>query len=121
MANLLKDTETELERLGYTFEDILSIQGKMHRISVERFKTLADKIYDEGYGGQEVAEDLLIIMKDGSWFYRSEYDGSESWMFTRAPQVIPEIHDDRVFSLFAKGAGWETLAEINMIDRPDGM
>lgn len=120
MANLLKETENELEVRGYTFEDILSIQGKMHRISVERFKTLADKIYDERYGSQEVAEDLIIMMKDGSWFERHEYDGSEEWIFRRAPQVIPEIHDDRVYSLFAK-QGWETLAEINMIDRPDGM
>jgi hypothetical protein len=36
-----------------------------------------DQEYDDGYGSQELFGD--IILSDGSWLSRREYDGSEWW------------------------------------------
>lgn len=113
--NLLKETIEVLEERGYSFDDVESIQGRDERISVERFKTLADKEYDDGYGAAEVATDLVILMKDGSWFSRWEYDGSEGWQYNRRPKVIQELSDDRIVTVI--GDYWSSLHDMNS---PDG-
>ena len=41
--------------------------------------------YDSGYGSQQVFG--TIWMKDGTWFTRSEYDGSEWWFHNVLPDV----------------------------------
>ncbi|MCC4370582.1 hypothetical protein LMB49_10640 [Limosilactobacillus reuteri] len=33
--------------------------------------------YDNGFGGTEIAEDLVVIMKDGRWANRGGFDGAE--------------------------------------------
>ena len=113
--NLLHETEDDLELAGYTFADIRAIQSGDIRISVEKFKELADVEYDSGYGSQKVAMDLNIIMNDGTWFSRGEYDGSEWWAHHRAPAVIDETQDDKVKSLVCSVAqiGWCSLSRIN--------
>lgn len=113
--NLLKETNEVLEKHGYSWGDVAAIQGDTLRISVERFKKLADVEYDEGFGAPEVASDLVILMKDGSWFTRAEYDGSEWWAFHKTPERLPEVSDDKVRSLVCseEQIGWRTLEEIN--------
>lgn len=49
------------------------------------FKKLADRQYDDGYGGAEVNEKLLIVGSDW-WLERHEYDGSEWWEFKTLPK-----------------------------------
>ena len=49
---------------------------------VANFKTVN---YDNGYGGQEVAADLVIVFKDGSWLERHEYDVAEGWGYSKTP------------------------------------
>ena len=110
--NLLKETEEALRIRGYDWDDVVSIQGSDHRISVDKFKELADQVYDAGYGGQEVACDLVMLLRDGSWFSRGEYDGSEWWEHHARVAVIPEISDERIRTLFAK-IGWDSLATCN--------
>jgi hypothetical protein len=39
--------------------------------------------YDSGYGLQEL--DGVIVIKDGTWFQRGEYDGSEWWEYMVTP------------------------------------
>ena len=115
MSNLLKETERKLAEAGYTWDDVVAIQGKEFGIGIARFKELADVEYSSGYGAQEVASDLVILMKDGSWFTRGEYDGSEWWEHHTAPKLLPCIHDDKVERLVVKheDVGWCTLAECN--------
>ena len=113
--NLLKETKEALRNKGYSWpDDILSIQGSDRAISVDLFKKLANVSYDNGYGGQEVASDLVILMKDGTWFERAEYDGSEWWRYQSAPKVNP-VNDEGITMLVAKrsGMGWCTLEELN--------
>lgn len=117
--NLLNETITVLHNNNYGMDDIEAIQGSDIRISVDRFKELADVDYDNGYGAQEVATDLVILMKDGSWFSRGEYDGSEWWQLNRRPAVVAETSDDKVSTLIEYdpyGMG-SLLAAINVIHK----
>ncbi len=117
MDNLLKETERELKGEGYTFDDVASIQGENIRISVERFKELANVDYDDGYGSPEVATDLVLIMKDGCWFERVDYDGDEEWAFRKCPQILENINDAAVKRLTTDGdVGWKTLEKLQEDD-----
>lgn len=49
------------------------------------FESFADFEYDSGYGGAEVATNLLIVGNDW-WLERGEYDGSEWWEFKTLPR-----------------------------------
>lgn len=50
----------------------------------ERFvETLKTIDYYEGYGGQELYG--VVTLKDGSYYDRGEYDGSEWWEFHKTP------------------------------------
>lgn len=101
MTNLLKETEECLRKWQYnTFDDVQSIQLKGRRISIKRFKELADIDYDSGYGFQLVESGLVILLKDGTWMERAEYDGSEWWRHVVRPRLIEKISDGDVKSLF---------------------
>lgn len=39
--------------------------------------------YDDGFGGQELFG--IVRFKDGTWFTRGEYDGSEWWEYHAVP------------------------------------
>lgn len=41
--------------------------------------------YDGGYGSQHL--DGMIMLSDGSWLSRGEYDGSEWWELHKAPTL----------------------------------
>lgn len=107
--NLLEETEKKLSQFGKTWSDVNWIGGDDFTISINEFRELANKEYDNGFGGQEVARDLIIAGSDW-WFERGEYDGSEWWDFKTLPKKPTE--QKSVKSLFAK-CGWETLSEIN--------
>ena len=99
MANLLNETIEELQKAGTTLEDVAAIQVNHKRISPERFRKLANVNYDPGYGIQLVLPNLVIVLKDGTWLERGEYDGSEWWNHVAPPKVIEAI-DDTVDTLF---------------------
>ena len=118
MSNLLKETERKLAETGYTWDDVMAIRSMNFYISIEHFKALANVEYDAGYGAQKVASDLVILMKDGSWFSRREYDGYEWWEHHTALKLPPCVHDnddDKIKRLIVKpeDVGWATLAECN--------
>lgn len=94
MRNLKEETLSELESHGKTKEDIRWIGCNKFKIPINLFWKLADKEYDSGYGGVEVAPDLLIV-GDNWWLERHEYDGSEWWEYKEKPKepkltIIPE-------------------------------
>ena len=99
MANLLNETIEELEKCGVGLFDVKAIQVNGRRISVKRFRELADREYDNGYGTQLVLPTLMVILNDGTWLERREYDGSEWWNHIVPPKVNDEI-DDTVDTLF---------------------
>ena len=83
MTNLLQETLENIKDSGHTIEDIFFIGSETGKYSCswEEFKVLADQEYDQGFGGQEVAYDLIIFFKDNHIMTREEYDGSEWWEY----------------------------------------
>lgn len=86
MSNLLIETESELEHCGKTWDDVEWIGFKdAYCISIENFKEIADKRYDDGFGHQIVPASFVIVGKDW-WLERTEYDGSEEWEYKTIPE-----------------------------------
>jgi len=85
MSNLLEETIRILSENGKSESDVewCGATGFGY-FSWEEFKQLSDKIYDNGYGGQEVAPGLVIVGSD-FWLERHEYDGAEWWEFKTHP------------------------------------
>ena len=78
MANLLNETIQILKYNGKSLNDVEWIGLQDGYITLDEFEKHADRYYDNGYGGVEVNDDLIIMGKD--WYLtRGEYDGSEWW------------------------------------------
>jgi len=91
MRNLLKETIINLGLNNKTIEDVLWCGSDAFGwFSWAEFAELADTDYDNGFGGNEVAFDLLIVGKD-YWLERHEYDGSEWWESKEIP-TKPSLH-----------------------------
>ena len=88
MQNLLDETIEKLKDYGKTLDDIVWFGNGKFRID-DDIKDFLNVDYDSGYGGQEIACDLLLVGKD-FWLERHEYDGSEWWEFKRFPNM-PEM------------------------------
>ncbi len=111
MTNLLVETKQKLKDIGKTPKDIIFIGSEQsgHQCSWDRFEVLANAEYDSGFGGREVAPDLIIVFSDGSRLDRGEYDGSEWWVYHPVFK-IPEVSFPMT-SVFGFDA-WNMLADI---------
>lgn len=80
--NFLQETKGEIEGSGHTTDDIEFIGNRNRTISLggwEGFAKVIDRTYNDGYGGNEVVDDLAIFFRDHSVIFRREYDGAEWW------------------------------------------
>lgn len=92
MINYGQETTKALANRGYTVFDIDWIGTHDFTISVEEFfKAAYNTNYNNSYGCVATPMDIVIVMKDGNWFERSEYDGSEWWAYKRV-YTKPMIH-----------------------------
>lgn len=115
MTNFINELQWCLEEFQHTPGDIAwigSMDGSFRFDGdwsdfVEKFKHVE---FDNGFGAPEIATDLVVVFRDGSWFGRGEYDGSEWWDYHVTPTLRPKT---RSFD-FVGGANcmWETLAEM---------
>lgn len=113
MTNLLEETREEIASNKHTLAQVAwvgSRSGK-YAISWEAFEEIANIEYDSGYGGQKVANDLVVVFTDGSWLERSEYDGSEWWSYCKTP--MPES-DATPFKTVKSGESWASILEMNL-------
>jgi hypothetical protein len=93
MTNFLKETTDLVIESGYSPSTDIAWIGSAdgtYAITWEQFRKLANFDYDSGYGAQEIPNDLVILMYDGSWFDRFEYDGAEGWVHQRTPTRQPD-------------------------------
>lgn len=92
VVNLAVETTSVLSHDGYTVDDIAWIGTREFTIPIHEFFDVArNTVYNNGYGSAAIPCDLLIMMKDGSWYSRGEYDGSEWWEHNIVPEK-PIIH-----------------------------
>ena len=113
MRNLLEETVAVLKEQGMAPEDVAwvgSADGKF-AINWEEFKEISNFEYDNGFGVQEIASDLVIVGKDW-WLERHEYDGSEWWEFKRQPKRQNEYSPFRNLMMDDYGFG-DSLIKIN--------
>ena len=97
IRNLRKETIAVLKEHGKKWSDVVGVCGNDFQITKEQFLELADKRYDSGYGGNEVALDLKVVGKD-FWLERNEYDGAEWWEYKEIPNLsaLPIKKVDRI-------------------------
>lgn len=91
MVNYAEETLRFLKRYNYTIDDIDWIGTDDFIIPIHEFFDIARKtIYNASFGRPETPGDIIIVMKDDSWFDRFEYDGAEGWEY-HIPHVKPII------------------------------
>ena len=97
IRNLRKETIAVLKEHGKKWSDVVGVCGNDFQITKEQFLELADKRYDSGYCGNEVALDLKVVGKD-FWLERNEYDGAEWWEYKEIPNLsaLPIKKVDRI-------------------------
>jgi hypothetical protein len=106
MANLLKETLDIIKHNGKSVADVVWVGSADGTIadSWNHFASVADFEYDNGYGRQEVAPDLVVVAKDW-WLERHEYDGSEWWEF----KSVPVLRDHpEAFTRLVRGENYES-------------
>src|ERR1017187_4578001 len=116
LSNLLNETLEIIQMMGLDIQNIDWVGSEDYGyITFEQFSELAEKTnYDDGYGSQVIARDLLIVFKDGSYMQRDEYDGAESWGYKTPPKkpenkiTIKTLGDDSYM--------WDTLRDMNEKD-----
>ena len=116
VMNLLYETERILGLYGHSFDDVKWIGTKDFKIPREDWTHLLDVQYDNGFGAQEVACDLLIV-GDNWWLERHEYDGAEDWEYKVCP-IVPSS-TVKIDSVVDKRGGWLSLAEMNTEDEDE--
>jgi hypothetical protein len=84
--NLLTETVEKIKEFNKKPEDVLWVGAEeFGHFTWSDFAELANQEYDEGYGGNEVPMDLVVV-GDGWWLERHEYDGSEWWEIKSQPK-----------------------------------
>lgn len=86
--NLLAETLADLAANGKSAKDVLWVGSHDGRyaISWAEFAAIAENTnYDSGFGGNEIAMELVIVGADW-WLERHEYDGAECFRFKTMPR-----------------------------------
>ena len=120
MTNFLEETIGQLCTCELTPKDVRWVGNQDIWFSWDEFVTIADFSYDPGFGAQEVVSDIMVV-GDGWYMDRYEYDGSEFWDFHSVIEKPLVHHVPR--SLHENKNGdrilWESIKSIG--GYPDGM
>ena len=100
--NLFAEIRKALYDEGKSLHDVSWVGSPDFKVPVDKFLKKADVDYDNGYGAPYVPMDLLIVLEDGSWLERHEYDGLE-WFEYKSTPPEPELTIDENFDVASKG------------------
>lgn len=96
MQNLLMETIVTMQEYNYNWpadvDYICTYNWDIREeieIPISLFEKVANRKYDNGYGCAEVDQNLKIVMKNGDYFIRGEYDGSEWWEYISVENSRP--------------------------------
>lgn len=110
--NLKEETIQAILSNGKGIADIEWIGSEDIKIPIDNFWEISDFVYDDGFGAQRVPADLVIVGKNW-WLERTEYDGSEGWVFKEKP-----IEPTKTMKLKKIPLGmWDIL--IDLIERSE--
>jgi hypothetical protein len=110
--NFLQETIQAVIESGHTTEDVMFIGSRdgKYRLKYNEFAELANFDYDNGFGGQEIASDMIIYFYDKSYITRGEYDGSEWWEYNE-PLDYSDKDDYKSFKNM-RGM-WDSIHQLN--------
>ena len=118
--NLLTETLDVMKEVGKNPDDVLYVKMTKHtgfwkdlddsypdeiRIDFDAFASVANRVYDSGYGSSYVNQSTTILFKDNSVMYRWEYDGAEGWTYVELPRTFPKKYDKKMVAEFLWGKG----------------
>ena len=102
MKNLLNETIEVLKTNGKQETDVLWVgrnyyswtenKNVAYKSTWDDFCLKANFYYDNGYGGNEIPMDLIVVGKD-FWLERQDYDGYEWWEFKTLPTEPEETRE----------------------------
>lgn len=95
--NFLAETIKELAGQNLSPNDVrwVGTRDGLFVVTWEEFSKFADVEYDDGFGGEEIPLELVVVGDDW-WLERHEYDGSEWWEFKIKPTMCS---DPKLFTL----------------------
>ncbi|AKG74396.1 hypothetical protein [Salinicoccus halodurans] len=106
--NLKEETIEVLKENNKNISDIKWIGNKRFTIPHDEDLSILDVDYDDGFGSARIAEDLMLV-GDGFWLERHEYDGSEWWEYK---ELVKKPEEEREYTKVAGGM-WNSLEELN--------
>lgn len=121
MENLLEETKKHILASNHLETDVMFVGSDdgEYRISFEDFTKISDFLYDEGYGSQEIAPDLIVYFNDGSYLRREEYDGAEWWEYMH-PHRFSKEDTYQTFNKVKKGnLLFGSIKDLNEEDEDD--
>lgn len=121
--NLYDETVEALGEAGKTADDVAWVGSWDVLLDTESFWDRARQTdYDDGWGRQEVPLDLVVVLRDGSWLEREEYDGREEWAYRSTPArpASPPVPCAALCVGDAGVGGWVTLREMLDATRAGG-
>ena len=67
----------------HSTDDVRFVGSRDEKLGIpwSQAEKVLDIDYDDGYGSQEIAADLVVAFTDGGFLRREEYDGSEWWEY----------------------------------------
>lgn len=108
MINLLNETINVMQKYGKCVADVKFIGCTLHnfrqsdinvRTDWAHFTKIADFVYDNGYGLEEIPLGLVVVGTDW-WLERHEYDGAEWWEFKEMPNINDYCYDEDFEKIF---------------------
>ena len=93
LFKILKDNNKTVDDIFYV--NLTEWKSKQqHFYKPEKFIKRAKNInYNSGYGSEEIRRDLKIVLKNGDFIIRREYDGSEWFEYMESPKTDVELED----------------------------
>ena len=111
--NLLDDTKRKISLSGLWTSVVRFVGSRDGNLGIpwSQAEKVLDIDYDDGYGSQEIAADLVVAFTDGGFLRREEYDGSEWWEY-EPPFRVPETQKPFKLVKLTSYRTW-LLVEIN--------
>lgn len=118
--NLLTETLDYMKEFGKTSDDVLYVKMTKDSgfwkdfddsypdeilVDFDTFASVANQVYNNGYGSNEVNTSTTILFKDNTVMHRWEYDGAEGWEYITLPRTFPKKYDKRMVAEFLWGKG----------------
>lgn len=117
VQNLLTETINTLASFGKHESQVTFVGSRdgKYAISWDEFTRIADITYHSGFGGQEIATDLVVVGADW-WLERHEYDGSEWWEYKCLPSAPKEA---KPFTRVKATVGWKSIHALEQGGYPN--